>query len=369
MKRVHLFAILTLLLIKIVGCANAPVDPISPIIPSGNDTLNKKNGVKLSVEISPRGSTIMVGESIMLSSKATVTKDTNLVKTDSTVKNYKLTDSTVTWSIESGVGSITYNGMYYAPASITGTEAHVVVKAVLNADLTVVDRTTITITKPNLYPLILGSNWVYDVYPIDTLTGQRITARKSTDSSAIVGNVYQDGKLTSMMINYRNGIALDTNYFYINNTDVYVYTRVQDLVATTNIKRQWIKLIDNNNNNWVAFDTTLSNAPVTINGQSGVISGRLTIQCAKGKTDSVDIAKGKVNAQRFTYTYSVNMIITVNNINIPVQYTIPTDEWFADNVGSVRSMKGLYQVFSMFGGLLKKSEEERVLVSYSKPMN
>jgi len=368
MKRVYLFAILTLVLFKIIGCTNVPVDPISPIITGGNDSLTKKNGVKITIEIQPRGANLMLGEKLALTSKATVTKDSVLAKTDSTVKNFMLTDSSVTWSIESGVGSISYNGMYYAPASIIGSVEYVTVKAVLNVNSTVVDRTTITITKPNLYPIMLGSSWVYDVFPIDTLTGQRITSRKSIDSGAVVGTVYQDGKLTSMMINYRNGAPTDTNYFYVNNTDVYVYTRVQDLVATTSIKRQWLKLIDYNNNNWVAFDTTLSNAPVTINGQSGVMSGRLTIQCAKGNTDSVDISGKKVNAQKFTYTYTVNMIITVNNINIPVQYTIPTEEWFADNIGSVRSMKGLYQVFSMFGGLLKKSEEERILTSYHKPM-
>lgn len=357
------FCLCLALAVAITGCSNIPVDPVNlPFVPP-KDTTTKKAGVTISVETSLSSAQVMLGESIQLNAVTRAHKDTTA--TDSITKSFVLRDSSVLWSIVSGDGSITSSGLYTAPVSIPGTTSQVVIKARSNYDVNASSVVTITVRKPNLLPLSLGAYWVYEQYPLDTITMQRITSRKSIDSVLVVGSVLQGGRVTSMALTYRNGTPKDTTYYSTENGSVFAYTRISDNLGTSPMQRQWIKVLDPNASQWVAYDSTFANIPIVFNGQQGIMNGRLTMTCNRGTSDSISTATSKLSAQRYTVTITVNMMLTVNGINIPVQYTVPANEWYADNVGLVRSMSELFQVTGPFGGALRRTSEERVLLRYS----
>lgn len=360
-------AVISAALFFVAGCTNVPVDPATPIVPVGgkkdSTTTSTKNGITIKVEATPSAATLILGEQLQLSARVTALKDTTA--TDSLTKNYVLTDSSVTWSIMSGDGSITAKGLYTAPASIPGVTHTVMVKARSNADVKAYAVVTISVRKPNLMPMSIGSYWVYENYPLDTLTNQRIISRKSLDSTLVMGQVLQGGRLSSMVLTYRNAIPHDTVYYYNDNGIIWAYTRLNDNLSTSPLQRQWIKVLDPNATQWVAYDSTLMNVPVTVNNQPALLSGRLTLVCNRGKVDSVTAPAGTFAAQDYTITFTVNMILRVNGIDIPIQYSVPAHQWYSDNVGLVRSMTELFQVVNPFGGALRRSSEESVLSSYS----
>ncbi|MBL7999064.1 MAG: hypothetical protein JNL32_10550 [Candidatus Kapabacteria bacterium] len=363
MKRVTLSLTGCIMVLAMLsGCSNVPVDPALPIITPPKDTV-RKNGITISVEAQPASATLMLGEQRRLAARMVVTKDTTV--TDSATKNFVLRDSSVTWTIISGDGSITASGLYTAPASIAGLTATVIVQARSNAEMKATATVTLTIRKPNLMPLAIGSYWTYETYPVDSLTGQRITSQKQIDSTMVVGSVLQGGRLTNMAINYRNGRPRDTVYYNIQNGVVWAYTKLSDNLSASQLQRQWLKVLDPNSQQWTAYDSTLQNVPVTINGQQGTMSGRLTLVCNRSTADSITTGAGVFNAQKYVCTFTVNMLLTVGGVTIPVQYSVPTTQWYADNTGLVRTISELFQVVNPFGGSLRKSSEESVLLRYA----
>ena len=362
MKRSHIFASLCISIAALAtGCSNIPVDPITPIIdrPDSNIVSGK---VTLSIDVLPQNVILMIGGSVQLTAMITVHRDP--LSKDTNVKNFVLKDSSVTWSIVSGGGNITAKGFYSAPLTIAGMSETILVKARSNADVNTSALVTITVRKPNLMPLSLGSYWVYENYPLDTLTGLHIDAQMYVDSTVVMGTVLQGGMVTSMAISYKNGIPHDTVYYTTDNGEVWAYTKLNDNLSITPLDRIWIKVLDANSTQWIAYDSTLSNTAVIVNGQPGVLNGRITLVCARAGVDSIECAAGKFNAQKYIITYTVNVVISVNGINIPVQYSQPSTQWYADNVGMVRSLTDLFQVVNPFGGSLKRTSHEALLTKF-----
>lgn len=99
----------------------------------GSDTTGNNNGggdtADVAITVTPASATITVGETLQLTGTVTGT-----------------TDRGVSWSIQSGPGSISPGGLYTAPGSITGTAEIVTVRGAADADPTVWQNATIVVT-------------------------------------------------------------------------------------------------------------------------------------------------------------------------------------------------------------------------------
>jgi hypothetical protein len=118
-----------LVTVLVAGCevsrTSAVVSPAT-----GTDNNNSNNNV-VGITLAPTGDTVQPGGTVQFF--ATVSGSTN---------------SGVTWSVSSGVGSVDSNGLYTAPATIASDTEHAAVKAVAAADPAVSATVPVVIIKP-----------------------------------------------------------------------------------------------------------------------------------------------------------------------------------------------------------------------------
>lgn len=121
----------TLLGLSVVGCELTDTSGPGSNYNPGNTQNGGKDTTKTKVilTLSPHSASVKTGKTALF--MATVTG---------------AADTTVTWTLPGGGGTIAPNGFYTAPASIAGSPMVVVLKATSNADTTAVDSAVITIT-------------------------------------------------------------------------------------------------------------------------------------------------------------------------------------------------------------------------------
>jgi hypothetical protein len=150
-----------------------PVDGENPIDTGGN------NNTAGTLEVVPSTATIGLGESQQFTAVVT-----------------GLTDTSVRWEILSGVGTLSSDGLFTAPASIPSDTVESVLLATANADTTLTATATVRIGKPvvdpnlvcfsrDVLPIFRGNCAISGCHDIETheeeriyLTYEGITAKK-----------------------------------------------------------------------------------------------------------------------------------------------------------------------------------------------
>ncbi len=340
------------------ACTYTPVDPIVPVRATF-DTNIKANQVNFSVSTESSELIVMQRRNRQLLASVHVHKDTT--SADSAVRNYVLRDSAVLWSIVSGPGSITQSGLYSAPLSMAGTSAEVLVSARASVDPKKYSLIRIIVRKPNYQPVGASDYWVRDVYPIDSVSGLRDETKVMRDSVFIAGTQSIDGRLATRIVRYRNAKPHDTTYVINDNNTVYHYVALNDKLNITALQSQWLKIIDPNMSSWTAYDTSFVNQTTTFNGQAAVLNGSIRIVNTLVDADSVQLNGLRYEVQKVQSLSTVDLVIVVNSITIPIRYSRSTTQWLSDNVGVLRSVEENVQAFNQSCNCCIKVSEESVL--------
>ncbi len=344
------------------SCTYTPVDPIVPVI-TNIDTNIKANQVTFTVDVPNTDLVVMQRKSVLLDAQVVMHKDTT--SADSAVRNYVLKDSSILWSIVSGNGTISAAGMYTAPSVMTGTSETVIVSARPNVDPRLATTIHITVRKPNYQPVAYSTYWVRDHYPIDSLTGMRDESKKYSDSTVVQSTASVGGRQATVLVCYRNGLAVDSSYVINSNNTVYQYLPLNDKLSITALQSQWIKVIDPNEQTWIAYDTSFTNQSTSFNGQAAVLNGSIRIVNNLESADSITLNGNTYDVQKVTSVCTVNLILTVNGITVPLQYTRRSTQWVSDNYGTVRSIDEMVQALNQSCNCCIRTQTESVARSSS----
>ncbi len=344
------------------ACSNVAVDPIVPVV-DHIDTNVVANTVQFTVEVTTTNIIVHEGQQLRLNAVVRAHVDTHAK--DSAVRNYVLRDSSVTWSIEQGMGSISSDGVYTAPRSIATSSVDVIVSARAHVSPVSVAKVSITVRRQNLLPTTQTSYWLSEHCPVDPNTGQRDESKVTSDSSVVATHSVVDGRQADGVVRYVNNAVVDTTWYINDNGVLWQYNPMSSYSSVIPIPAQWTKIYDADQTRWVGLDTTFVNAKSQINGQAAVLNGSIQLVCTRSCGDSTSVGTQTFASHPVVMTWHIDLVYVVEGLSIPVQLTVTSSRWFVDGIGCARTVTTFSQQSSSSGSASKFHSEEIRVQRYS----
>ena len=178
------------------------------------------------------------------------------------------------------------------------------------------DDNTTTPSNEKIYPTTAGSSWVYKNFMIDT-NGVEIPTGE-IDSTVCIGTENYLGKTANVLMHYyfQDGepTTMEKSYFYEDNSKLYMPS--SDLTSdsplgddTPLFSARWMKVYDGTEDNWMIFDTTLTDF-----GFSDVTSFNGTMTISGKKSSNQDFV---VNGTTISAKHAIIKVVFSGQISIP----------------------------------------------------
>jgi hypothetical protein len=197
-------------------------------------------------------------------------------------------------------------------------------------------------TQPKNYmPLAVGNWWVYSRVQLDT-DGNVEPGTEWRDSTVVVGTVRIAGKTAYALVSYFDGEAGDTTCVALEGNKLYMYVPTSDVRENPfSVFGPWVLMVDFSGRSWSTQDSVrLDNAQFF--EYRGTFIGVAQLSGRRLGSEAVQIReRGQtVQAERFKLTLSIIGNFEAQGIRIPLQYEMPVEMWFAENIGRVSERTG-----------------------------
>ena len=228
----------------------------------------------------------------------------------------------------------------YVKVPSTAVTGKITVKVGEKSAVSSTDFELITANNNNLFPISLGSYWVYEKYQLDTLNN-RITPYSCLDSNIITGTKSLLGQTASILSGFTNEsgayVSKNDQYYYKDGELLYTHSSwFDDLMSIGGqgftlpfkIDEQWFKVIDPNSNIWNVFQKTFNKETF----QFGTVTGTLSISAVNKGYETIP---GYANCLKLTYPFTFVGSINVYNQDIPLNITRNMHVWYYNGTGKV----------------------------------
>lgn len=217
------------------------------------------------------------------------------------------------------------------------------------------------------YKLKTGNYWVFNSASTDPETNEVTTTR---DSSIIVGQETIAGKEAFKYQTYSDGEDEGFNYEYSENGSLYVLLKsllpedgmLPDLGSS--LDNIWVKVADPNATaKWTIYSLDLTDIPLEFEGTQLKFSGNLTFEGLKGDKVIVPVMGKDQTAQKYTMNAVIKLSTKIQGIPVPVEFTVPTNFFYVDGIGLVKTTTESATV-NLMVTTIKTPSSESNLINY-----
>ncbi len=197
-------------------------------------------------------------------------------------------------------------------------------------------------TSANYFPLKVGNWWVYSRVELDT-NGNVVAGTETRDSMVIVRQTQLGGKTAFVAVTYSGGsMSGDTTYMSTEGGKLYIYVQPSPQPDSPfELLSGWVVWIDPTQAQWTSAQVRDTLENVELFDQRGSLRLQVTLQGSRGGAASVTITEKNqtVQAQEFVNTFRLEgtFVPEGQQISIPVQATFTFRQWFAADIGQVKS--------------------------------
>jgi hypothetical protein len=204
----------------------------------------------------------------------------------------------------------------------------------------------------NYFILTANSWWVRDNYKLN-IDGSRDLTTLKNDSLYITGIVTKVGQSCSRFLFYSDGTVTDSAFLYGSKTTqsskyadklyalpAYITPSSKDLGFDfpVQIPEEWVLIADLNGSTWAIYSTTLTNATVALPSLGdGKFTGSFAMEGAIGASNVNIVAPaGTFSCQEFKILYKINGNMVTFLGTIPINLTLTSHYYYADNKGLIK---------------------------------
>lgn len=207
------------------------------------------------------------------------------------------------------------------------------------------DDKSSNVNETEMFPMEVGSYWVYDSKELDA-EGE-VTAT-STDSTAISRKTTKLGTECFEFKTYVDGAHDGDIYQY--KSEVKLYTLLEAILPEDNaiglpfgeIEDQWVLIADLNASQWNIFELDLNEFEIDYGGLAGKLNGKFKMVGKKGNKVVLDNIMGASHtAQEFVVENIITGKFSITSLPLPISVDVDSKiisrSYFVDGIGMIKS--------------------------------
>jgi len=186
------------------------------------------------------------------------------------------------------------------------------------------------------FKFAIGNWWFYENDELDS-NSQKVPGSTYYDTTKIVSSMMYQGKNTFLGISYYDDDTMDSSYFAIEGSKLYMYESElgnDDLLLPFG---GWILMADFNQTSWTIIDTSVVVDTVEVSeGVFGKLTATIKLTGTKGTKTNITVDGQTIESQEFTQKLLLQGSLDLGIMQIPLNQEVLVKYYYGKNVGLVK---------------------------------